>query len=102
MEIIHNDRAQKPTQEQKQFLDELAKFPRIARHWNQVSLELDIDGLEKDLRVMSSGECATARFLGDLWLRESRFGFNLIDDISDMDEQGRALVTRWSAEPFYP
>jgi len=102
MKLVKNGAAETPTLEQKQFLDELEKYPRISSHWNRVSMALNIDSLEKDILVMSSGEKAIAKFMGDLWLREARFGFNLVEDLADLNDAGKQTVLEWVRLPFYP
>jgi len=88
---------------QERFFIMLEQVPRIKHLWNQKKKELDINNFEVALGVMATGEIHMAKFFVSLWFNDNkRYGFDLVDAVSSIDAQERALICEWIADPFWP
>ena len=91
------------TEEQQRFFNMLMPFHRFRNHWNQLDQSLDIEGLEEDLKLMSSGERHIAKFFASIWLNDSeRFPFDLMQAVRTLDNRFRQVIINWLEDPFYP
>lgn len=86
----------------------LQKVPRIAHLWDAekkgtLTGTLNVELFESELGVMSSGEVQMALFFASVWFHSnSRYGFDLVDAVSSIDQEYRELITVWIQNPFWP
>lgn len=91
---------------QCQFFQLLYNTPELSRLkdlWTpQPSPSMDLELADKAMRVLSGGEAHLLAFLANVWLREDRYNFNLIDAVSELDEPELKIIRSWIDSPFYP
>ena len=91
------------TEEQQRFFNLLMPFHRFRHHWNQLDQSLDVESLEQDLKLMSSGEQHMAKFFASVWLGDSRiFAFDVLGAYRDLDPKSLNILRKWLKEPFFP
>lgn len=86
----------------ERFFQLLDNCPRISRLWDRNRKELNIEQLEKELKVMSSGEIHLAKFFAGIWLNHNKYGFDLIAAMDVLDANNRRLIASWIESPFFP
>lgn len=88
--------------EQQHFFKILDFFPKITIYWDKSNGNLDIQRLEHDLNILSSGESALARFLGGVWLGNNQFNFDIFSHPKSFNEKEMKVFKDWINNPFYP
>ncbi len=87
----------------EKFYKMLDKVPRLSLLWDRDKNKLNADLFESELAVMSSQEVAMAKFFASLWFHNnSKYGFDVADEISSLDQEFRNLIANWCAKPFWP
>lgn len=84
------------------FFEMLNQIPRIQKIWNKNTKKMDVPLFEKELKLMSSGECHMARFMAGVWLGRNTYEFDLIEAIAILDLPCKRIISDWIAEPFFP
>lgn len=85
------------------FFKLLGNFPQLAKLWDQPTQQLRIEEFEIALRVMSHGEIEMAKFFAAVWFHDNqRYGFDIVDAMAVIDDQGRKAIQAWLNAPFYP
>lgn len=91
--------------EQLRFYNLVSTYPRISGLWNWEEKALDLDALNKELSVMSGGEFVLTRFFSCLWYGHGQTKlppFDIVSEISRLDDRERNLIAEWVANPFWP
>jgi len=84
------------------FFKMLDQVPRIKHLWDRDRRGLKVGLFEKELGVMSSGEVHLAKFFAAIWFGYNRYGFDLVEAVSTLDDNERLLIVKWIANPFWP
>ncbi|MDH5327687.1 MAG: hypothetical protein OEY58_19710 [Gammaproteobacteria bacterium] len=88
---------------QQLFFLMLYRVPRIDHLWDVKSKSLDVELFEREIAVMSPGEVHIAKFFASVWFHSNkRYGFDLVDAVSSLDDPERELIREWIADPFWP
>lgn len=86
----------------QKFWDMLDQCPRLSGLWDRERQDLDIERLDQEIRLMSSGEVHLAKFLAGVWLGQNQYGFDAIEAMHTLSPDTRKVVADWMADPFFP
>ena len=85
------------------FFEMIEQIPSIAQLFDKEKSALRVSDFESALLFMSSGEVHMAKFFVSVWFNNnSRYGFDLVDALSVVNEAWRKIIINWISDPFYP
>ena len=89
---------------QKRFYNRVNLYV-FGRYWNEISNELDIEGLSNALGAMSSGERHLAQFYASIWLKHDVpevLRFDIVRAVQVLDTTAMNEVADWVRAPWWP
>ncbi len=88
---------------QEKFFNMLNEMPRLGHLWDKEKEEMNVPLFEAELNVMSSGEVEIAKFFAAVWLgNNTKYGFDLVDAIGQVDPARGKIILNWVRDPFWP
>ena len=79
-----------------------ATTPRLKDYWDWERGACHVEALCDDMGTWSHGERIMAQFALAVWQGRNDLGFDLIEAARTLNEQDRAVIEEWLAEPFWP
>ncbi len=90
------------TPEQRQFKKMINQYPLMASYWDFEKRECDLQAINADIGVLSSGEQHMLRFFVAVWLGENQLKFDLIDATKALDDGNLDDIRQWLQTPVFP
>lgn len=90
------------TPEQRQFKQMLDRYPRFIAYWDFNDRSVDLDAVNREIGVMSSGEQLMLQFFVSVWCGDNELGFDLIDAAKSLDDSDRKVIVDWLTNPVFP
>ena len=90
------------TPEQRQFKKMIDLYPLLASYWNFETRDCDLQAINADIGVLSSGEQHMLRFFVAVWLGENRLNFDLIEATKALDDGNLDDIRQWLQTPVFP
>jgi len=85
------------------FFNMLNKVPRLVDLWDKEKEEMHETLFDAELNTLSSGEVQMAKFFAAVWLgNNTKYGFDLVDAVKQVDAAEKDLIMEWVRAPFWP
>lgn len=89
------------SKEQRHFKELLQRYPRFVSYWDFDNRTCELEAVERDIGVMSSGEQIMLRFFVAVWLHDNG-KFDFIDAARSLDTPDRQVIIDWLSNPVLP
>jgi len=90
------------TSEQRQFKKMINEYPLLASYWHFETRDCDLQAINADIGVLSSGEQHMLRFFVAIWLGENKLKFDLIGATKALDDGCLDDIRQWLQTPVFP